>query len=108
MNHLFPFRTWSGRGLVRVDGWRGLVAHEGLKGSFFLSLFFYFTGGHLDVRSAPYSRRILKRCSPRKLYMSVRTSSVSVHSSTDVIFLFTDILLLILQTWPNTRPYIAM
>jgi hypothetical protein len=71
MNHLFSFRTWRGPGLVRVEGWRGLVAHEGLKGSFFLFLFFCFTRGHLDVRSAPYSRRILKRYSPRKLQMSI-------------------------------------
>ena len=42
MNHLFSFRTWSGHGLVRVEGWRGLVAHEGLKGSFFLFPFFLF------------------------------------------------------------------
>ena len=99
MNHLFSFRTWSGRGLVRVEGWRGLVAHEGLKGSFFfLSFFFLFTGGHLDVRSAPYSRRILKRYSPRKLRMSIRPSSESVHSTTDIILVLTGILLLILQT----------
>ena len=42
MNHLFSFRTWSGRGLVRVEGWRGLVAHEGLKGSFFFLSFLFF------------------------------------------------------------------
>ena len=74
MNHLFSFRTWSGRGLVRVEGWRGLVAHEGLKGSFFLFpfFFFYFTGGHLDVRSAPYSRWILKRYSTAYVHPSVR------------------------------------
>lgn len=100
MNHLFSFRTWRGRGLVRVEGWRGLVAHEGLKGSFFLSFFFFFlfTGGHLDVRSAPYSRRILKRYSPRKLRMSIRPSSESVRSTTDIILLRTGTLLLILQT----------
>ena len=101
MNHLFSFRTWSGRGLVRVEGWRGLVAHEGLKGSFFFFPFFYFPGGHLDVRSAPYSRRILKHCSPRKLHMSIRPSSVSPHSTTDIVLVLTGILLLILQTWPQ-------
>lgn len=102
MNHLFSFRTWSGHGLVRVEGWRGLVAHEGLKGSFFLFPFFFiFTGGHLDVRSAPYSRRILKHYSPRKLHMSIHPSSVSLHSTTDIILVLSGILLLILQTWPQ-------
>jgi len=92
MNHLFSFRTWSGRGLVRVEGWRGLVAHEGLKGRFFLVPFFYFTGGHLDVRSTPYSRRILKRFSPRKLLMSIRPVSVSLHSTTNIMLLLLSLL----------------